>query len=246
MAHHPFARISAVVLILLIVVAFVFLRTGRELHIAARASASPQSAADSSSTPVSFAYKTAWFAVKSNDSVVVAKALGLKGQRPVSWKTGIDTAYDDSQSSIFVTPPIHGWVLAVGRKFLFLPPNEGPMLFSLSRQFTEAQFFATMRISDAYMWERAQNGELACSFDYGDGEIHRHGNASAVEKEIGLRFFDSESPDAKTPGYYDLKDLNFPDEEDVLKVAALWSVDPSQLDQEKDLASTGILGSLSN
>jgi hypothetical protein len=244
MVRHPFLLISTGVLILLVVVAFVFLRTSREPHMAARASTSPQSAVDSPATPVSFAYKTAWFAVKSNDSEAVARALGLKRLRPASWKAGIDSAYDDDQSSVFVTPPIHGWVLVVGRKLLSLPPNEGTVLLSLSRQFAEAQFFATMRISDAYMWERAQNGELVCSFDSGDGEIHRHGNARAVEKELDLRFFDDESPDAKTPGYYDRDDLTFPDQKDVLKVAALWSVDPSQLDREKGLASTVILGSL--
>ena len=60
---------------------------------------------------VGFGYIMNWLAFKSQEPLKVAEKLGIANPRSVDWQTGIDKA---NQNSVFITPPIDGWVLAVG------------------------------------------------------------------------------------------------------------------------------------
>jgi hypothetical protein len=115
-------------------------------------------------------------------------------------------------------------------------------LLDLSRQFGEAQLFASMRISSAYSWARAENGVLKCYFYSAEGAIKRSGDEAVLERELGIQFFDDDSPEAKDPHYYEREDLTFPDELLVLKVAEHWSVNPRKLEEMNLPASVGLLG----
>jgi hypothetical protein len=68
------------------------------------------------------------------------------------------------------------------------------------------------------------------------------GEETDAEKELGFNFFDGSSPESTQPGYWQRKDLRFPDEDCVLKIAAKWSVDPSKLSETGLTASLGLLG----
>jgi hypothetical protein len=118
-------------------------------------------------------------------------------------------------------------------------------MVELSRQFGEAQLFASMRISNAYIWARARNGKLERRFYDVDGQHNETGEVTEEEKSLGLEFFEDSSPDSKAPGYWVRKDLVFVGEEHVLQVAGRWSVDPSKLDQMGLVPAQGLIGEAS-
>jgi hypothetical protein len=145
-----------------------------------------------------------------------------------------------------VTPPVSGWILAVGVPILYEADDHAiKRKIELSQQFGEAQFFASMRISDAYVWTRAVRGKLIRLLYEGDGERREVGEQTLEEKALGVSFFNAASPEASKPGYWERKDLVSPDEEHVLAVASQWSVNPMKLDQMGITPALGLLGEAS-
>ena len=193
--------------------------------------------------PVPFGYKTAWFAIRSTDMHAVAAALRLVDPQPAGWQYGIWHSVENRDYQIFVTPPINGWILAVGLPVLWEADHHATeRMVELSSRFGEVQFFGSMRVSDVAIWARARDGQLLRRFYEGDGNRQEFGDQTDEEKSLGLKFFDSSSPESKEPGYWKRKDLTYPGEETVLEVAGAWSVDPSKLDQMGLPQESGLLG----
>jgi hypothetical protein len=157
--------------------------------------------------------------VKANSPDEVLADFGTPKTRTCTWEDGIDAAYNDK---VFVSPPVHGWVLVVSTSFF--EPTEATLdrLRSLSTRFSEAQFFCTQRVPEAHAWALAKTGEIVRAF-YHIGEA-------------GEAIWDSGSPTDPESGI----DLSFPTEEDVMGVAGSWSVDPTTL-SEADEPGTGKL-----
>jgi hypothetical protein len=192
---------------------------------------------------VPFGYKTAWFAIRSEDTNAVAIALELQNVYPANWEYGVWRAVESDEYSIFVTPSVNGWTLAVGVPILFEADDHViERMKELSRRFGRAQFFASMRTSNCYIWARAANGNLVRQFYEGDGERRELGERTEEEEALGVRFFDASSPESNDPQYWKRKDLVFVDEECVLKIARKWSVDPSKLGDLGLAPSLGLLG----
>jgi hypothetical protein len=174
---------------------------------------------------VGFGYKQAWLAIRDGQAEPVAGALGLRDLGPVSWRDGIDLAYltDDR---VVMTPPLPGadesrWLLVTGR-WLF-GPGAGVDVAELSAALsTEVQFFATYRVGEAHRWERAVDGRLVRAFGY-VGEsgkvVEWRGEPDAAEAAIGI----VHEPDAGADS-----DI-LVSEDDVMRLAGVWSVDPSGL-----------------
>ena len=86
-----------------------------------------------------------WLCASKPDAV--AKALGLREIRVATWAAGIEAAY---QSAVFVTPPLAGWVLAVGSALI--PPDNRPQPICetahrrRNAEFAVAQYFCTYRV----------------------------------------------------------------------------------------------------
>lgn len=51
------------------------------------------------------------------------------------------------------------------------------------------------------------------------------------EAALGIEFFDERNPAAEHDEYWDRDDLEYPDEEYVIRLAGLWSVNPQTLEQ---------------
>jgi hypothetical protein len=171
---------------------------------------------------VGFGYKQGWLAVRTADPSAVLAALGLRDLGAVPWRSGIDLSYF-TPDRLAVTPPLPGaggtdWTLVVGLWLLTAPVDVASLSGKLG---TEVQRFATHRVVEAHQWARAIDGRIVREFGYvgESGELTDWlGEPDAVEREIGL------------PSAVDEDTFLLVGEEDVMRVAAAWSVNPSSLE----------------
>jgi len=172
-------------------------------------------------TMVGFGGKQAWLAVRDGDPVTLLAALGLRDLGDASWRDGVDLAYltDDR---LAVTPLLPGardtrWILATGRHLLTAPVDITELSGELH---TEVQFFATHRVTELHRWQRAADGVLIRSFGYvgQTGEVTSwRGDPDPAERDAGL------------PGAFEEGTTVLVAEQDVLKLANSWSIDPTTL-----------------
>lgn len=203
----------------------------------------PETNLDETSCPgiSSFGYKNLWFAVRSTEPVKVAHALGIVSPQEVDWNDGVEASY---QNSVFITPPIDGWVLAVGWGLLAAGATDEAQMETarrLSEEFCEVQYFRTHRITEAHCWIRAIAGKVVRAYSYvGDcGEtLLAEGEPTDVEQNWNL--FNSLSAEAADDGYFE--QAMHPDEDTVMTVAASWSINPSELSAREDIPAKGLLG----
>jgi hypothetical protein len=194
--------------------------------------------------PVPFGPKMAWLALETTDTEAVATALGLREAQAATWAEGIDAA---QQSSVFVTPPLADWTLAVGTALF--PPDRAeafvkPLLERLSRQFGDAQYFCTHRDAELHIWARARQGQLVRGYGW-LGErgltLWDEGEQTKEERDLGFRFFDGRSPAVEQAQD---KNVTLPDEGGVMQLASLWSIDPTTLDAQFKEPVMGLVGSV--
>jgi hypothetical protein len=62
--------------------------------------------------PEPFGFKTGWIAVRTTDFKAVADSLPIRSQAAANWHDGIEAS--QKGGSIFITPPINGWICVVG------------------------------------------------------------------------------------------------------------------------------------
>jgi hypothetical protein len=184
------------------------------------------------SRPVPFGFKIGWIAVRSTDIKAVADSVPGRSRIVAGWRDGIDAAYEGS--SVFVTPPVNGWVCIVGEWAAGLGDRRSvesiaKTVAELSTRFGEAHGYATHRIVEYHHWILARGGRAYRCFAFAgeSGEILcQTGPVTSAEKK--LRF-------ASLP-----LDQWLPEEEDVMTVASGWSFDPSKLSAASAPAATGI------
>ncbi|RBP46503.1 hypothetical protein DES53_102894 [Roseimicrobium gellanilyticum] len=177
----------------------------------------------------SFGYKCRWIAIRTDDLQAVISTLGLQDCRVGSWAEGIQTAYKYPDGEVFVTPPVNGYILCVSRSLPEFPtsdlPDEiTPILKRLAARFADVQYFFTYRVSDGQAWARFTNGTCTRAFAIFQGDLSwNSGELTPVEKGL---------------------DLEFPSEQDVMKVAGNWSIDPSEFEKKPVDVTQGIVGKL--
>jgi len=197
--------------------------------------------------PIDFGYKINWIAVKNGDKKEIAKIIGLSNLKPSNWKNGIENAYE---KSIFISPKIGNWTLIVGNELPIADHKNinklEKILNDLSNKFEEAQYFGTNRIVEYHSWIKSENGKIKRAYSYigeKDETIKFYGKLTEPEKELNL--YNSLSDEAKLDKYWEREDLNYPDEELVMKIAENWSINPTKLtnrtDIKKELGLIGIL-----
>ena len=196
---------------------------------------------------VSFGCKTSWLALRVGATDGVVRSLGLRHVTATAPARGIQKAYEWDPSAklnpVFVTSPVRGWVLCVGQTlFAFAdarPPLFGDLVARLSAELRcDVQFFCTHRIVEAYGWARALEGKLVRAYLYvgESGEtVVNYGMPTADELHLGFALFSPGAADQTNGGQ-----ISYPTEEDVLRLAGRWSLNPTKLPPMAD----GLLGEL--
>lgn len=171
---------------------------------------------------VGFGHKQTWLAVRDGDPAAVRASLGLRDLGAVSWRAGVDLAYltDDR---VVLTPLLAGpadtrWLLVTGH-WLWRATDRVPVAKLSAELDTEVHRYASHRVAEQHEWERAARGTLRRAFGYrgGSGELLRWiGEPDPSERQVGLP---AEPEDDLLVG-----------EADVMRLAGLWSVDPTSLD----------------
>jgi hypothetical protein len=148
------------------------------------------------------------------------------------------------------------------------------VLFSrLLKRFNDVQFFGSHRVADFVTWARALNGKPIRIFDFADGQVLANvGEQTSEEAKLGFVnltglspsealdkiFAMAEEEDAKenrlvanglSPREARTKVRQsrrspFLDETDVVDLAALWSIDPSRLEDQDHPLSLGLAARL--
>jgi hypothetical protein len=170
--------------------------------------------------PVSFGYKTAWLAIDTEDTPAVVEALGLRNLRLATWGEGLYRA-------TFVSPPVLGWTLVEGVRPEAGDPRLLPFLEGLSERFGEVQYFGTHRVVDYHAWAKAVDGRVVRAYGWlGErGELLLDvGPKTLEEEELGFRFID------RTTVAGDWEGLEMPGEDDVMRIAGRWSINPQEVD----------------
>jgi hypothetical protein len=195
--------------------------------------------------PVPFGPRMAWLALDTTDTEAVATALGLRGARHTPWGQGIEAAH---QGSVFVTPPVGDWTLAVGTP-LVQPLHRTaailkPLLEQLGRRFTDAQYFCNHQDVAMYVWARARRGRLIRGYGWLGTQgrtLWEEGALTKEERDLGFRLGAGQPPQVD-PG--DGTDLVPFSEDRLFQLACYWSIDPTTLDQEYKEPVSGLLGTI--
>ncbi len=166
--------------------------------------------------PLPFGYKTAWLALRCTDPGKVAAALGGTKRRRSNWAAGLEPALE-RDDLIFVSPVLDGWVLAVGQA-LFDLAEQPDTLAAMAKQFDQLQYFASHRVAGGYCWARYEAGSCLRAYGIADRRVFWNaGPLTAEEQALGFAAF---------PAAEGEETEHWPGEEDVLRIAAAWGIDP--------------------
>jgi hypothetical protein len=189
--------------------------------------------------PEGFGYKMAWLAVHTTNTAALLQALPMLQPQRCTWQQGVAGAYGPT---VFVTPAVGKWTLIAGTSLPFLDSPAAvkeaeALLLQLSRTFGEAQYFSSHRVVEAHGGMKAVDGQLVRAYAYvGDqGEtVVATGASTPAEPATLINTLSAAAQQDST--YLERPDLTSPDEELVMHIAAQWSVDPTALDERRDIA----------
>ncbi len=142
----------------------------------------------------------------------------------------------------------------------------------LTTRFSEVQFFCSYRVVGYVAWARARQGEPPRAFAFMDDVLVNTGDQSPEEARLGFPNLSGLSPADASDRIFELAQARddeedrlvaaglsrndasarvrqsgrhpLPVEEDVVELAALWSIDPTRLEKEEHRPGVGIAGLL--
>jgi hypothetical protein len=154
--------------------------------------------------PQPFGFKVIWFALKTSDPTAVLDALELKAATPANWESGLPVVYE-AGPWIFVSPPVEGWILAVGKSLPY-PTKQShddsgrqfdAMFARLMARFDDVQFYGSHRVIDFVAWARALDGKPVRIFSWIGSEgavLENIGQQTPEEAKLGLANLTGLSP----------------------------------------------------
>ncbi|RTQ47803.1 hypothetical protein EJV47_17940 [Hymenobacter gummosus] len=190
------------------------------------------------SKPEAFGYKQTWLAVKDADPFELLHDVNVRqGQvYAANWQEGL------AQGDTFISPAIGPWTLVINPLVMvdLTEPQTQAFLSALSRRFGEVQFFGNHRVAGYGAWGRFVGGVPTRLFSTADGVTRLNQGPLA---DLELRYI------ADRKQQYAEEGFDFPedelswlgDEDDVMEMAGLWSINPQTLDEQPETLELGLL-----
>lgn len=219
--------------------------------------------------PVSFGFKTNWFAVRGGDVGKVIAKLELTKPQTANWNSGLTTLNErrlkpNENEYVFVSPPVKGWILVVSSQLPYPEDRQGEsrqkingsfqrMFGALSEAFPEVHFFGSYRVVDFVAWARSRGGKVERVAAFADGDaLANFGNLTPEEQSLGLLDVSGlslEQTAAAIAAAYERPRAErqhlIPGEETPLRIAEAWGgINPSKLDETDLPKSVGTLAVL--
>jgi hypothetical protein len=192
--------------------------------------------------PSMFEIPSRWLAIKSNNLQIVQSALCMHNPIPCSWEEGMSRA---QRQKLFIAPPIHGWILAVGAA---LPDPSDDVdesfhfIVDLSRKLGEVQFFSANRVLQHHAWVKANQGRVVRAYAWAGTTLWNQGPKTHAEIALGLKCFDYCHEEPRMFAAHELLRSNT---EKISLLAARWSIDPTAINAARMERSQGIAGEFS-
>ena len=200
-------------------------------------------------TPKAFGYKMSWLAVRTKDTDALVGMLGLVTPEPCNWNSGIGAVYDRKLGDyhVFVSPPIDGWSFVVGLSIphptrASLVDKLTPLLVNLGNRFGDVQYFFNYPLIDFFAWARGSKGRVVRAFAICDeGVVWNKGQITRVEKHLGLKLFELRGVRSRR-GDAGGELIFYPTEDQVLRLAGDWGLDPSRIEEKETTPALGVIG----
>jgi hypothetical protein len=184
-----------------------------------------------------------WLAIRSGNLMAVQTALSLHNPKPCSLADGLSNG---SERGLFISPPVSGWILVIGPS---LPdPFEDVdicyrFLAELSRKLGHVQFFSANPLFNHHAWARLESGNVHRAYAWAGVTLWNQGIPTPAELRLNLKCFGyGDSPERPLFGAPDPCAGNA---DKLHLLAARWSLDPDQIDEQVGAQEWGVLGNLS-
>jgi hypothetical protein len=173
----------------------------------------------------------------------VQRALGIHQVSACSWEDGISAA---NHQLLFLTPPVHGWILVFGSA---LPDPVADVdscylsLTRLSRKLGRIQFFSVNHALGHHAWAMLNHGRVVRAYAWAGRTLWNQGPITAAETEIGVVCHDYGDGDATSPLYESTETRM--NTQRIQALAGRWSLDPSAVEARLGRNGMGVAGHLS-
>ena len=181
-----------------------------------------------------------WLAVRSRNVHAVQAALALQDVRPCFWADGLAGVADQK---LFISPPISGWVLVMGSALPNPCDDEDTayrFLVPLSRKLGHVQLFSVSGVFNQHAWVQIEMGRVLRAYAWSGKTLWNQGERTPAEKELELKCYDYAQSSANTPFGY--RDPSCGNSDKVHLLAARWSIDPDEIDDQFIEHALGIVG----
>jgi hypothetical protein len=181
-----------------------------------------------------------WLAVRSRNVHAVQSALALQDVRPCFWADSLAGVADQK---LFISPPVSGWVLVMGSALPNPCDDEDAayrFLLPLSRKLGHVQLFSVSGVFNQHAWVQVEMGRVLRAYAWSGKTLWNQGERTSAEKELDLKCYDYAQPSANTPFGY--RDPSCGNSDKVHLLAARWSIDPDEIDDQFIEHALGIVG----
>ncbi len=186
---------------------------------------------------------TCWLAIRNSDLSSVQTALSLVNPEPCSLSQGLAA---NGLQKLFVSPPIAGWILVVGSA---LPDTSDDVdlcfrfLTKLSAKLGHVQYFKINSALNHHAWVKAECGGIVRGYAWAGKTLWNQGEMTQSEKSLRIKCYDyCEKPEFSM---FDILDNSSSNSEKVHQLAALWSINPDNIDERFIEQRIGVVGHLS-
>ena len=184
-----------------------------------------------------------WVAIRTGNQRAVQATLRLHNTTPCSWLDGIGQVNDQK---VFISPPVNGWILVFGS----LLPEAGEdvddlfrFMQRLSRELGEVQYFSVNCAVGYHAWAWFDRGRALRGYAWAGEVLWAQGAKTWAERKLGMTCYNYLEGEPREN--FTRAERLRTNSEKVPLLAAMWSVDPTSLDDHAVADVYGIAGELS-